>query len=319
MKESINHPVIFDHTKEFQALGTKNQIMIYGSHSEGLLQRAINRVMEIDDKMSAFKPDSEISNINQNAGNNEVSISMETLELFDRAKKMSELSKGAFDITIGPLVRLWGIGKRGSFIPAGNEIKECLRMVHYQDLFTDREHKTAYLQNAGQSVDLGGIAKGYAADEVKKILVQGGVSCAVINLGGNIMTIGTKPDGSPWRIGIQNPLAPTGEYLGSVSVTDRTIVTSGSNERFFMKDGIRYHHLLDPRTGRPAKSGLLSVTVISEKSAEADALTTALFLLGIEEGLSLLKAFQAEAIFLIEDGRIFVTEGLRNNYQNKMN
>lgn len=318
MTQCSDRHVLHGIGKQFEALGTKNHITVYDSLDEKLLENAVNRVLDIDDKMSAFKKSSEISNINQNAGRCSTKVSDETLELFDLAGKVSEVSQGAFDITIGPLVRLWGIGKRGSFVPAGAEIEKSRKLVDYRDVITDRTNKTVYLNRPGQAVDLGGIAKGYAADEVKRILMQGKVNSAVINLGGNIITIGKRPDGSPWRIGIQNPLAPTGEHVGSISVESKTVVTSGSNERFFMKNGTRYHHILDPRTGNPAQSGLLSVTVVCNRSVVADALTTALFILGMEKGMALLKTFEAEAVFLTEEGHIYVSEGLKDNYQNRV-
>lgn len=316
MVNIADSPVGLEVKREFEALGTKNQIIIYDSRKKAILNQAVQRVIEIDDRMSVFKSNSEITGINRNAGKSKAQAADEILDLIDIAREMSELSEGAFDITVGPLVRLWGIGKKGNYIPPKEDIKAALNLINYQDIVTDRKNKTVFLNRINQSIDLGGIAKGYAADEVKRILVQGGVDSGIINLGGNIITIGRKPDYSSWRIGIQNPLAPTGEYLGTVSADNRTIVTSGSNERFFIKEGVRYHHLLDPRTGRPACSGLFGVTVISEKSVTADALTTALFLLGMEKGLPLLTHFQAEAVFLTEDGRIFVTDGLRNNYHN---
>lgn len=318
MTENTSNLSVFAMEQQFEALGTKNQITVYDSRDEEVIKRAVKRVMEIDDKMSAFKPSSEISNLNQNSGKKTVRISEETLNLLETAIKISQLSEGAFDITIGPLVRLWGIGKHKDFIPIQDDIVDCSRLINYQDIVIDKKNGTAYLQHENQSVDLGGIAKGYAADEVKRILLQVGVNCAMINLGGNIITIGKKPDRSPWKIGIQNPLALTGEYIGTITVDNQTIVTSGVNERFFVKSGIRYHHLLDPRSGEPARNGLLSVTVVCDKSIEADALTTALFVLGMEKGISLLKYFAVEAIFLTDEGQIYITDGLRNNYQNKI-
>lgn len=141
-------------------------------------------------------------------------------------------------------------------------------------------------------------------------MTENGVENALINFGGNIVTLGTHPNGRPWEIGIQNPLESTGVYLGSLSVVNQTVVTSGSNEQFFIKDGVRYHHIIDPRTGSPAQSDLLSVTAVCSSSVDADALTTALFVLGPDEGLELLKPLNAEAIFITNDLKIFVTVGL---------
>lgn len=301
-------------TLEFYGLGTSNQITLYDDGYQSAFDHALAKVREIESRLSVFRPNSEIARLNEQAGIRPVIMSPETLKLFEYALHMKQKSGGAFDITTGPLIRLWGIGKKQDFIPCQSQIEECRSLVHSTKIQIDPENHTAYLPHPEQSVDLGGIAKGYAADEVKKILLAYGVKRATINLGGNIITIGEKEQGIPWTIGIQNPLAPTGTYVGTIKVTDATIVTSGTNERFFLKDGVRYHHLLDPRTGIPARSGLLSVTVVSSNSMEADALTTALFILGMKEGTKLLQEKEAEAIFLTEDGQIYTTEGLRDNF-----
>lgn len=300
--------------RRFEALGTINFIKIFDLQNDTLLNDAVNRVLDIDDLMSAFKPDSDISKLNRNAGQAVTILSHETLALLCMAKKFSELSDGAFDITVRPLIELWGIGKKTNFIPAQNEIDQVTKLVNYQDIAIDEKKSTAYLKQSGQAVDLGGIAKGYAADEVKRILIEGGVTSALINLGGNVLTIGLRPDKTNWRIGIQNPMLPTGQYLGMLSIANQTIVTSGSNERFFIKDGVRYHHILDPRTGKPAGSGLLSVTAVCDSSVKADALTTTLFVLGMERGIELLKVLNADALFVTEDYNVFVTEGLRCHF-----
>lgn len=297
-------------SREFLGLGTINSIQIYGCFENHLLDEAVRRVSEIDDEMSAYNPESEIALLNREAGQNLVAVSEGTFFLLKLAKKIGKLSGGAFDITIRPLVELWGINRKPGFIPKQPEIDKARKLVNNTDLILDEAKYTAYLNKPGQAVDLGGIAKGYAADEVKHLLVEGGVKSALINLGGNIVTIGSRPGGGPWRIGVQNPASVRGEYLGTLAVTDKTVVTSGSNEQFFVKDGSRYHHILDPRTGRPAQSGLLSVTVVGVSSEAADALTTAVLVLGIEKGMALLKAQSVEAVFATEDGNIYLTEGL---------
>jgi thiamine biosynthesis lipoprotein len=302
-------------TKSFQALGTSNQLNIYGCQNEKIHDLIIKRVIEIDDRMSAFKAESDVSQLSRSAGHRFVKIHKDTFELLCRAEEISKLSGGAFDITVRPLVKLWGIGKKGDFVPSPSEIFELMKLVNYKDLLLDKKSFSAFLQNFGQAVDLGGIAKGYAADEAKRILTENGAKNAVINFGGNIVTLGAHPDGRPWEIGIQNPLAPTGVYLGSLSVVNKTVVTSGCNERFFIKDGVRYHHIIDPRTGGPAQSGLLSVTAVCSSSVDADALTTALFVLGAKEGLKLLNLLNAEAIFITDEFKIFVTDGLIKSFK----
>ncbi len=297
--------------RQFKGLGTFNYIKVYDSCDEGLIDCAVARVVEIDDRMSVFKPNSDISRINRFSGIKPVVVHPETLRLLGVAKTLGDYSEGAFDITIRPLVELWGINKKMNYVPSQNEIYVTKKLVNYKDIYLDNRSGTAFLKEPGQALDLGGIAKGYAADQVKRILINGGVKKALINLGGNVVAIGSKNRNMPWNIGIQNPLAPTGEFFGAVSLKNKTIVTSAGNERFFVKDGVLNHHILNPLTGRPAKSGLLSITVICSTSVLADALSTAIFILGIEKGLKLLKRFKADGVFVADDSKIFVTEGLQ--------
>lgn len=303
--------------RQFESLGTFNEIRVFDCFDDALLNFAVNRVQEIDDTMSAFKPLSDISRLNQNAGLQPVSVKPETMYLLNYAKNISEMSEGAFDITIRPLVELWGISKKLNFIPTRGEIDEAKKLVNFKDLDLDKINETAFLKKQGQAVDLGGIAKGYAAEEVKRILIEGGVTSSLINLGGNIITIGTQPDNQHWIVGIQNPTAPTGDFFGMISSINKTIVTSGCNERFFMKDGVRYHHIIDPRTGKPAQSGLLSVTLICDNSVDADALSTVVFILGIEKSIKLLKKYETDAIFATEDCNVFVTDGIKDHFKMK--
>jgi thiamine biosynthesis lipoprotein len=297
--------------RSFRALGTINAILIQGCDDEPLLTKAINRVLELDDQLSAFKPRSEISRINASAGKDYVEISTNTLALLKRAVYFSEISDGAFDITARPLIELWGIGKKRSYVPPDDEIEKIKALVDYRSLLLDEVNCKVKLKYPGQALDLGGIAKGYAADEAKKVLIENHVEHALINLGGNIITLGTRIDGEPWNVGIQNPIAPTGEYVGAIKACNKTVVTSGTNERFFIKDGRRYHHILDPRTGRPAKSSLLSVTAVGDCSMDMDALTTALFVLGVERGLPLLVQLHAQAVFVNDHLDIYATPDLK--------
>lgn len=302
-------------TVSFYALGTANFITAFGCVGDSAIRLARDRVLEVDDEMSAFKPGSDISILNDSSGCGPVRLHGETVALLNRALEYSRLSGGAFDCTVRPLTKLWGIGKKGDYVPTVREITELLPFIGYNGLEIDAEESTAALAIKEMAVDLGGIAKGFAADEAKRILAECGVVSALVNLGGNIATLGCRPDGHPWRIGIQNPLAATGEFLGVLSVSDKTVVTSGCNERFFIRDGVRYHHILDPRTGRPAQSGLLSVTAVCGSSTDADALTTALFVLGRERGTALLQKTGAEAVFISDDLAITATDGLAGTFE----
>lgn len=314
----------------FQALGTLNTIRLYDCHDKSIANRIVERVQEIDNHMSAYKQDSDISRIMFQARkdgitnrtnalgnvevkcniNNNVGINTDTLEVLERALWFYKQSQGAFDITVRPLTKLWGIGKKNTYIPPQDLIDEARSRVNASRIIIDKEQSTVGFNVKDGSIDLGGIAKGYAADEVKRIIVRNGITSALINLGGNIVTVGTKPDGSSWKVGIQDPLAPRGEYLGVVEANDRTVVTSGSYEQFFIKDKIRYHHIIDPRTGYPAQSFLYSVTAICEKSIDADALTTSLFILGYEEGMKLVNQIGAEAIFITDTMEVRMTKGI---------
>jgi FAD:protein FMN transferase len=164
-------------------------------------------------------------------------------------------------------------------------------------------------------VDLGGIAKGYTGDEAIKIYKRNNIKSAYINLGGNVVVLGNRPDGSPWRIGIQNPRAANGLYIGVVKVTGKAVVTSGDYERYFERNNVRYHHILDTKTGYPADSGLISATIITDVSMDADALSTATFVLGLEKGMKLVNSLKGvEAVFITKDKKVYVTEGLKSSF-----
>ena len=301
------------HSIAFFALGTINSIRVFCEEDEAIVWKAVERVKEIEKRMSAFLPSSDLSLIREKAGGGFQPIHDDTFRLLEKAVKFGRQTQGAFDITINPLVQLWGINKKGDFVPSEAEIQESLALVDYRSVHLDHQSTSCSLAKKGQSIDLGGIAKGFAADEVRKILIENGVQSALIDLGGNIATVGNHPDGGSWKIGIQNPLAPRGEYAACLSVSDRTIVTSGSNERFFMKDGIRYHHIIDPRTGKPAQSSVLSVTAIGNNSVYADALTTAFFILGPEKSFPLIRQFHVEAVFIMKDLSVVVSRGLKES------
>ena len=292
----------------FNALGTINQISAY-SCPDSLLQAATNRVRVIHDRMSAFLPASDVGRLNESAGICPSPLHDDTLKLIRLALKICGQSGGAFDITVRPLVNLWNIGRKKN-LPAKGEIEKIRTLVGFQTLHIDLLSHYAFLEKCGQSIDLGGIAKGCAADEARMILAAGGVQNALINLGGNIVAMGTNC-GNPWKIGLQNPLSGNADSFAVLPVSGKAIVTSGSNQQFYIRDSIRRHHILDPRIGYPAQSGLLSVTVVCECSTLADALSTAVFVLGIESGLKLLKNYNAEAVFALENGQIYVTGGLK--------
>mgnify|MGYP001221533881 CR=1 FL=1 len=271
--------------------------------------RAIERRMTINDADPAL---SEVMQINENAGIAPVKVSDDTFEVIQNAIRYSELSDGRFDPSVGVLVKLWNIGTDYAAIPQQSEIDARLPLVDYTKIELNEAEKTVFLKEKGMLIDLGGIAKGYGADVVSGILSDYGVRSAIVNLGGNVLVMGSKPDGSVWRIGVQNPFSERGEYLGIAAITNKTIVTSGVYERYFMEDGKRYHHILDTTGGYPVDNGLVGVSIIADVSMDADALSTAVFSLGPEKGMTLVESLEGvDAIFVMEDKTVTMTEGAK--------
>lgn len=210
-------------------------------------------------------------------------------------------------------MQLWGFGSSNPHVPSDKDIKETLKKVDSNNL--NLEGNTVSLTNDA-TVDFGGIAKGYIADLIKRDLIKNGVQSGIINFGGNVLTIGAKPSGEPWTIGVRDPEDEMGSSMGVLDVTDKTVVTSGTYERYFEEDGKTYHHILDKRTGYPSTSPLYSVTIVAEKSLDADALSTGAFILGPEKGLELIENIEGvDAIFYPNDGSdLIFTEGFEEKY-----
>ncbi|MCL2879113.1 MAG: FAD:protein FMN transferase [Treponema sp.] len=308
-------------------LGTICNVNLFEFGTQKLYAAIYERIREIDQTMNVQvrEGDNHLSTlmiINQNAGIAPVKIGKDLFDLLEKAKYYAEITNGAFDPTVGPLVSLWGIGTENERIPKPEEIKNALPLINWRDMILDREQGTAFLQRQGMALDLGAIAKGYAGDEAIRIAKEAQVGHAIIDLGGNIVVLGARniPKKNlaavPWRVGVQDPLAERGSYIGVLSVTDTSIVTSGVYERFFMVDGKRYHHILSTTDGYPVDNGLLSVTIVTHNSTDADGLSTSVFTLGFEKGLALLKTLpNTEAIFIFTDHSVYVTDGLRDIFQ----
>jgi thiamine biosynthesis lipoprotein len=291
-------------------LGTVCSINLYDSGRPKVYREIFDRLREIEGMMSANIEDSDLGRINRASGIEAVAVHPDTITVLKRAIHFAELSDGAFDPSIGPLVKLWGIGFDTGRIPSEAEIAGVLPLINWKDIVIDETASTVFLRQPGMGLDLGAIAKGYAADEAARIVRAAGIKRALIDLGGNILVYGTKRDRSPWRVGIQNPLEGRGAYFGIAEVKNKTLVTSGVYERFFESDGKRYHHILSTRDGYPVDQGLLSVTVIGHSSIDADALSTSLFALGYERGSILLESLDnTEAIFVFSDLSVRGTSG----------
>jgi thiamine biosynthesis lipoprotein len=302
--------------KTHSSMGTVMTHKAFGLNVEYSLEAVCMEIAWLESRLSRFLPDSEISRVNGSAGIKSEKVSRETYNVLSEAVEFSRSFPGCFDVTIAPLVALWHTGKQSLSQPDALSIQQVLPLVDYRDLLLDPREMTARLRNTGQSVDLGGIGKGFAGDRIREIFKQFGIASAYSNLGGNVVTLGAKPDGSPWRIGIQHPREES-RLIGAVSVVDQTVVTSGDYQRYYTDGrGKRCHHILDPRTGYPAESGLISVSIVTEKSLAADALSTIVFVAGMEKGLEFLRGFpHTEAVLVDTDLRVYVTPGLKHRFQ----
>lgn len=292
---------------------------IYGNNAPSVATQVYNELLNIEKKMTVEGRESEIAKLNHAAGNGEfVTVSPDTAFVIEKAKYFYNFNGGdTFDITVGPLITLWGITKPNPHVPSKEKIDALLPLKGMSDIEVNPLDRNQYrLKRQAQSINLGGIAKGYAGDSSIAIYKKNNISSAFINLGGNVVVLGSKPDGSPWKIGIQNPRAPNGRYLGIVEARDCAVVTSGDYERFFEENNIRYHHILDPKTGYPAKAGLLSVTVVTASSIDADALTKKAFVGGLDVAFEVLGNFkETGGIFITEKKEVYITKNLEDKFK----
>lgn len=302
-------PVQEPYSKTEFYLGTVVTIIIYDKNAEELMDGAMLEIERLENLLSGNIEDSDISKINSAAGIEAVEVSAETHEVITKGIEYHETSNGLFDISIGPLVDLWGIGTTNARVPTQDEINIAMDNIDIDAIVSDG--KRVILLNEDMKIDLGGIAKGYIADRVAEYLKKNGCDGAIINLGGNVLTVGEKPDGTKWRIGIQNPFEATGTYIRVVEVEEMSVVTSGSYERFFVEDGITYHHILDPNTGYPVETDIAGVSIISSRSVDGDGLSTTVFAMGYEKGISLIELISGvECIIILKDGNIQYSSGI---------
>lgn len=292
------------------AMDTVMQFNIYSEDGEQLLTDAEQEIRRLERLFSVTMEDSEIAQLNQKAGVGAVSLSKDTLTVLMRGKEIGALTNQAFNITISPIVKAWGFTTNGEkHVPSKETLESLLPLIKIDNLKINENASTAELLKKGMAVDLGGIAKGYTSDAVTALLKAKGVKSGWLSLGGNISTIGTKPNGEKWKIAIENPL-DVNDYVGMLEVEDCSVITSGGYQRFFEENGKRYHHIIDSDTGYPADKGLLSVTIISKDGTKADGLSTALFVMGLDDAVSFWRgSHDFEAVFVTGDGKVIATEG----------
>lgn len=299
-------------------LNTVVTITIYDSNDETLLSECMKLCDKYEKIFSRTRTDSELYQLNHRKispaeGTTDTYIvSQELAELLSIGLDYSQKSDGAFDIAIAPLTELWDFTSESPSVPEDAEIQDALAFCGIQGVSVDGQKVT--LESADTAFDLGGIAKGYIADRIKEYLCSQGVKSATINLGGNVVCIGTKPDGAPFKIGVQKPFADRNETAAVMEITDKSVVSSGIYERFFEEDGILYHHILNPQNGYPYDNDLISVTIISDRSVDGDALSTTCFALGYEQGIDFIQAIpDVQAIFITDDYELHYTKNFEQN------
>ncbi len=293
------------------ALGTVCTVSLFDKGSESLYRQLFDELRRQEALFSANRDDSTIASINRGAGLQPVNVDSETFLVLQAALSWSDRTAGLFDPTIGPLVKLWNIGTDKAAVPGIPEITAARKLIDYRLLRLNTDESTVFLPLQGMKLDLGGIAKGYAADRLAEILRLNGIQSALIDLGGNVLALGSKAPDQDWTIGIRNPLSNAGDPILSVQINNRSVVTSGVYERFFEQDGQRYHHIINPFTGYPQNNGLLSVSIIAPLSIDADALSTSVFLMGREKGLELVNSLPGiDAIFITDQQEVYLSSGL---------
>lgn len=291
----------------FFAMDTMMDFTIYGE--SGLIDQSESLIASLESLVSVTDTGSELYAINQTGSG---TLTGKASSLMEQALEICRRTDGALDLSIYPIVRAWGFTTGSYQVPDEAEIQALLPLVDYRKIQYDAATGTVTLPE-GMEIDLGSVAKGYAGQLAAQMLREHGVQSALLNLGGNVQTVGTKLDGSPWQIGIKDPQGE--DAMMVLSVEDQAVVTSGGYERYFEQDGQTYWHIMDPSTGHPADSGLISVTIVGDEGVVCDGLSTALFVMGLEKAADLwAQSGDFEAVFVTASGEVYITEGLRDRF-----
>ena len=311
--------------KQLFAMDTYMEFTAYGKNSEKAVDAAIEEVQKLDAMLSAENSKSEVYALNEQ-GN--LQATDDLAELILRGKEIYQETDGLFDDTIYPVMKLWGFPTGNYHVPTAAEVKKKLALVDgnkveiqtrdSDEKGRDSKEKAKFVTlGADQQIDFGGIAKGYTGQKLAELFQEYGVSSALVSLGGNIQAIGTKPDGSSWKVGIRDPKGGQQDYIGVLSVENQAVVTSGGYERYFEEDGKTYIHIINPRTGYPADGDLLSVTIVSKDGTLADGMSTALYIMGYEKACQFWRQHREEfnVILVTDDGKIHISENLKENFQ----
>ena len=306
-KESIYRKTMI----QMDTLVTINVVAESGEKADMAMGKAFGEIDKLGASLSFFSDEGDLSSINRNAGIGPVRVSPDTMEVIERAVLTSERTGGAFDVTVGPEISLWDFAAKQK--PDDGKIRERLGLVNYQWITLDKKESTVELGRKGMLMDLGAVAKGFAADRAVEELKKNGIKSGLVAVAGDIRAFGLKPDVKPWRVGIRNPRqkGKDDELVATVELRDMAISTSGDYERYFVMDGKRYHHILDPRTGYPAE-GCRSVTVMATDGVSADSFSTAVFVLGPEKGMEVLRRMGFEGLIIDKEGNMTTTAGMKD-------
>ena len=303
-------------SKDIFAMDTYMTVTAYGAKAQEAVDEAEAEIQRLDELLSTGNEESEIAQLNQNKS---ATLSEDAGYLVERALELNKETDGAFDIAIYPVMEAWGFPTQNYQVPTADTLESLLKLADASQIIYDENSRKISFGREGMKIDLGGIAKGYTSSRIMDIYKENNISSGLVNLGGNVQALGTKPDGSKWRVAVQSP-DDTEDYLGILSVEDKAVITSGGYERYFEQDGKTYHHIINPKTGYPAENGLTSVTVVSEDGTLADGLSTSLFIMGKEEAIEFWRAHSDEfdIIMMTDEGKLYMTEGIQNDFSTEM-
>ncbi len=302
-------------TQSIFAMDTYMDITAYGAGSDAAVEAAIAEIYRLDALFSTGDESSEVYEMNQKKSG---VLSEDYAYLYRRSMELWSDTDGIFDITVFPIMRAWGFVGKEYRVPSEAALLQLLTFVDASKLVYDEASNRLELPQQTE-IDFGGIAKGYTSTRVAQIMKEQGIKSAIMNLGGNVQTVGLKPDGSKWKVAIKSPYEDI-PYLGVLSIGEKAVITSGGYERYFEESGKTYHHIIDTRTGHPAQSGLVSVTIICDDGTLADGLSTSLYVMGKDEAIAFWRAHrdEFEAVLCTEDRMLYVTEGLKDSFTTDM-
>lgn len=295
-------------TRVFQKISTENV------NGELILEKSTEIMKKLEHILSFYNDNSDITKINKNAGKDFVNVSDSTFEIVKKSKYYSQLTDGLFDISVAPLVKAWGICNDSPEVLNKDTIYKLLPLVNYNDIILDEENVSIMLKKENQKIDLGGIAKGYITDLIIDFYKENNVKSAIVNIGGNIKVLGRKSHEDLWQVGIYKPIKHSTDIICSLAVEDLSIVTSGIYERAFISNNKLYHHILDPRTGYPASTDIMSITIVNESSLLCDALATPLLIMGTFEASKFMQNHNIEGIIITTNNKIIISKSLLNKF-----